>query len=156
MRDFTHSLRIEAPPAPVLDAFFDPDALAVWWQVKRSLCVARPLGSYAIEWEPTTWRDDVLGRLGGTLRGTVIEFNPGRNFFIADVHWLPPDGQPLGPMALEATCVADGAGTVLHLKQSGWDDSPRWTRYYDVIKSGLTDALANLKQYLEARWEMTA
>ena len=39
MREFTHSLTIEAPPAAVLDAFFDPDALAAWWRAKRSLCV---------------------------------------------------------------------------------------------------------------------
>ena len=70
--------------------------------VKRSLCVPRPLGSYAVEWEPTEWQDDDLGRLGGAFRGTVIEFKPGREFFLADAYWLPPDGDPIGPMALEA------------------------------------------------------
>ena len=48
MKEFNHSLTIQAPPAAVLDAFFDADALATWWRVKRSLCVARPLGVYAI------------------------------------------------------------------------------------------------------------
>ena len=37
----------------MLEAFFDPKALAAWWQAKHSVCVPRPLGSYAIEWEPT-------------------------------------------------------------------------------------------------------
>ena len=64
----------------------------------------RPLGSYAVEWEPTEWRDEVLGRLGGTFHGTVMEFKPGREFFLADMYWLPPDGDPIGPMALEVTC----------------------------------------------------
>jgi uncharacterized protein YndB with AHSA1/START domain len=92
MREFTHSLTIEAPSAAVLDAFFDPEALAAWWRVKRSLCVARPLGVYAVEWEPTEWHDETFGRLGGAFRGTVIEFKPGREFFLADLFWLPPDG----------------------------------------------------------------
>ena len=105
MREFTHSLTIEAPPAVVLDAFFDHDALSHWWHVTRSLCVARPLGVYAVEWDPTVWRDDVLGRLGGAFKGTVIEFKPGREFFIADAYWLPPDGEPVGPMAFEARCT---------------------------------------------------
>jgi len=152
MREFTHSLTINAPPAAVLDAFFDPDALAAWWHVTRSLCVARPLGVYAIEWAPTEWKDDVLGRLGGAFRGTVIEFKAGREFFLADAYWLPPDGDPIGPMALEATCTQLGDRTVLKLRQSGWEPSPRWSRYYDVVATGLTLALDELKQYAESRW----
>ncbi len=62
MLEFTTDLVIVAPPAKVLDAFFDAKALAVWWQAKHAVCVPRPLGSYAVEWEPTEWRDDILGR----------------------------------------------------------------------------------------------
>jgi len=152
MREFAHSLTIDAPPAVVLDAFFDHEALAAWWQVRRSLCVPRALGSYAIEWDPTEWSDDVLGRLGGALRGTVIEFKAGREFFVADVYWLPPDGNPIGPMALQGTCTPHGDRTVLHVRQSGWEDSPRWTRYYEVIATGFRLALEELKKYVEARW----
>ena len=73
----------------------------------------RPLGSYAVEWEPTEWRDDLLGRLGGALHATVIDFKPGREFFLADAYWLPPDGPPIGPMALEAICSVQRDGTLL-------------------------------------------
>ena len=152
MREFTHSLTIAAPPAVVLDAFFDPEALASWWHVTRSLCVPRPLGVYAVEWEPTEWRDEVLGRLGGAFKGTVIEFKAGREFFIADAYWLPPDGEPVGPMAFEATCSLVSGQTVLHVRQSGWENSERWSRYYDVIATGLTVALDELKQHVEGRW----
>jgi hypothetical protein len=120
--------------------------------VSRSLCVPRPLGVYAIEWVPTEWRDEVLGRLGGAFRGTVIEFKAGREFFVADAYWLPPDGEPVGPMALEATCAPVGDRTVLHVRQSGWENSPRWSRYYDVIATGFTLALDELKLYVERRW----
>ena len=153
MREFTHSLTIEAPPAVVLDAFFDHDALSVWWHVRRSLCVARPLGVYAVEWDPTVWRDEVLGRLGGAFKGTVVEFKPGREFFIADAYWLPPDGEPVGPMAFEASCTLVSGRTVLHVRQSGWENSVRWSRYYDVISTGLTIALDELKKHVERRWK---
>ena len=108
MREFDHSLAIRRLPRRVLDAFFDDDDLAAWWHVTRSLCHPRPLGSYAIEWAPTESRDDVLGRLGGAFHGTVIDFKPGREFFVADAYWLPPDGEPIGPMALEVTCTTLG------------------------------------------------
>lgn len=153
MREFVHSLLIKAPPAAVLDAFFDAEALGVWWDASRSVCVPRPFGSYAVEWEPTEWRDQLLGRLGGVFHGTVVEFTPGREFFVADIFWHPPDGDPIGPMALEATCTAEPAGTLLHLRQSGHDDTNvRWSRYYDILSDGWLIALRALKKYLEDRW----
>jgi uncharacterized protein YndB with AHSA1/START domain len=152
-REFAHSLVINAPPGAVLDAFFDPAALATWWQVTRSVCVARPLGSYAVEWAPTEWRDDLLGRLGGAFHATVIDFAPGREFFLADAYWLPPDGPPIGPMAFEAMCTTQRDGTLLYVRQSGWDSSSaRWTRYYDIIATGWMLALENLKKHLEEKW----
>jgi uncharacterized protein YndB with AHSA1/START domain len=150
MREFTHTLTIEAPPAAVLDAFFDPDALEAWWRVKRSLCLPRPFGVYAVEWEPTGPRDEIFGRLGGAMRGTVIDFKPGREFFLADVFWLPPDAEPVGPMALEATCTPNESGTVLHVRQSGWEDSARWTRYYELIATAFTHALGEMKRHVES------
>ena len=152
MREFAQSLTIHAPPAAVLDAFFDPEALIAWWQVKRSLCVPRPLGSYAVEWEPTIWSDDVLGRLGGAFRGTVIDFQSGREFFVADAYWLPPDGHPIGPMSLQGMCTSIGDDTVLHVRQSGWENTPRWNRYYEALGTGFALALEDLKRYVEARW----
>ena len=153
MREFAHSLVINAPPAAVLDAFFDADALAAWWQVSRSVCIPRPLGGYAVEWTPTEWRDEMLGRLGGAFHATVMEFKPGEEFFLADAYWLPPDGEPIGPMALEATCSLQDDRTLLHVRQSGCDSSSeRWTRYYDIISTGWMLALESLKAHLEERW----
>jgi uncharacterized protein YndB with AHSA1/START domain len=152
-REFAHSLVINAPSAAVLDAFFDADSLAAWWLVIRSLCVPRPLGCYAVEWETTEWRDDKLGRLGGVLHATVVDFKPGREFFLADAYWLPPDGPPIGPMALEAVCTTQGTRTLLHVRQSGCDSSSeRWARYYDIIATGWMLALEKLKTLLEERW----
>jgi uncharacterized protein YndB with AHSA1/START domain len=150
MREFTHTLTVEAGPHAVIDAFFDPDALASWWQVKRSLCVPRALGSYAVEWNATDWSDDLLGRLGGAFRGVVIDFKPGREFFIGDAYWLPPDGEPIGPMALEVRCTAADGGTVLHVRQAGEEDSPRWTRYFELLASGFAVSLGELKTFVEA------
>src|SRR6266576_3992055 len=97
------SLLIAAPPGRVLRAFFDADALAAWWQVTHSVTSPRMLGPYAIEWTPTDFRDEVLGRLGGVFRGTGKQFHAAQGFFVADAYWLPPDGDPIGPMALHVT-----------------------------------------------------
>jgi uncharacterized protein YndB with AHSA1/START domain len=143
------SIVIAAPAAVVLKAFFDPDALGAWWQVAHAVTIPRALGPYAIEWLPTDFRDEVLGRLGGVFRGTVLHFQQSQGFFVADAFWLPPDGDPIGPMALEVSCTPAGDSTRVHVTQTGFEDSARWRRYYEVIGYGWERALASLKSLLE-------
>ncbi len=134
---FDFTIRIEASPAAILAAFFDTNALATWWDVATSVATPRPLGVYALEWRGTDASDGLLGRLGGVFHGTVIDFQAGRGFFVADAYWLPPDTDPIGPMAMEVTCTpgerpSAGASarraTLLRVVQRGLDDSPRWQR----------------------------
>ena len=141
---------IAAPAGRVLKAFFDADALGAWWQVTRSVTTPRMLGPYAVEWAPTDFRDDVLGPLGGVFRGTVVEFHPGQGFFVADAFWLPPDGDPIGPMALEVSVHTEATGaTLVRVTQSGFEESVRWRRYYEVIGLGWDHSLTALKALLE-------
>ncbi|HEV3486700.1 MAG TPA: SRPBCC domain-containing protein [Vicinamibacterales bacterium] len=148
---FDHTLLIAATPGRVMAAFFDPDALSSWWQAARSVTTPRAPGVYAIEWRPTPDADEILGRLGGVFHGTVIEYVAGRDLLVADAWWLPPDGDPIGPMALEVTCRLEGGGCRLRVRQSGFEDGARWRRYYDVIARGWMSSLAALKQYVEAQ-----
>lgn len=152
------SVVIAAPPARVQRAFFDRAALGAWWESHASVTSARPMGPYVVEWRPTDFRDEVLGRLGGVLRGTVIQIDPGEGFFLADVYWLPPDGDPIGPMALDVTTSkappdpdhpVTGELTLLRIRQTGFEDSPRWRRYYAVFGAGWERALHTLKDLLE-------
>ncbi len=143
------STRIAAPPSTVVRAFFDPQALGAWWQVVHVVATPRPLGPYAIEWAPTEFRDEVLGRLGGVFYGTVMQYHASQGFFVADAYWLPPDGDPIGPMALHVSVRPEAHGTELHVTQSGFEESPRWRRYYEVVGHGWTRALTSLKGLLE-------
>jgi uncharacterized protein YndB with AHSA1/START domain len=147
--EFEHSLLVNAAPARVLSAFFDPQALSTWWQVSRSVTTPRPMGVFAVEWSPTPDADEILGRLGGVFCGRVMEYHAGRELFVADAWWLPPDGDPIGPMALEVTCRMDGPACRLKVRQTGFEDTPRWRRYYTVIGGGWRSSLAALKDYLE-------
>ena len=133
-----------------MKAFFEPAALRAWWQVSHAVTTPRPLGPYAIEWPPTDFRDEVLGRLGGVFRGTVVEFRQDEGFFVGDAIWLPPDGEPIGPMALQVTLRPEGNGaTRVRVTQTGFEESARWRRYYEVIGFGWQRALASLKSLLE-------
>ena len=153
------SMLIHAAPELVLRAFFDAGALGAWLRVRRSITTPRTLGVYAIEWPVADTSDEVLGRLGGVFRGTVMQFEAGRGFFVADGVWLPPEGEPIGPMALTVTCAAekatdlelspDGIATYLRVEQTGFEESDRWRRYYELADAGMRRALTSLKGLLE-------
>jgi uncharacterized protein YndB with AHSA1/START domain len=144
------SAMIAAPPGVVLKAFFDTKALGAWWGVLRCVTTPRTLGPYVVEWPPTDFRDEVLGRLGGVFRGTVMHYDAQGGFFVADAYWLPPDGDPVGPMALEVIVTPEGAGaTRVRVTQNGFEESVRWRRYYEVVRVGWERALVSLKALLE-------
>ena len=147
---FEQSLVIAATPAAVLDCFFSPEALRAWWQAVRSVTTPVPLGVYAVEWATTPYRDDLLGPLGGVFHGTVMDFRAGHQFLIAEAFWIPPEGAPLGPMALHVSVEAEGSGCKLHVRQDGYEPSPRWRRYYAVVSRGWQISLTALKRYAEA------
>jgi uncharacterized protein YndB with AHSA1/START domain len=147
---FEQSLLVDAPPSRVFDCFFDPNALRAWWQTARSVTTPVTLGVFAIQWQTTPYRDDLLGPLGGTFFGTIIDINPGREFQVADAYWVPPEGAPLGPMTLHVQCLAEGSGCRLHVRQEGEDMSPRWRRYYVVVSRGWQLSLMALKRYAES------
>lgn len=145
---------VDVPVARVMQAFSSHTDLAYWWEAERSVVVPRPTGPFAVSWRPSETRDDVLGQLGGTLHGTVMDYTPDRALFVADVYWQPPAGEPLGPMALEITCQpeTDPAKTRVAVRQSASDEGPRWHRYFAVTEEGWVGALATLKDYLENEW----
>jgi uncharacterized protein YndB with AHSA1/START domain len=144
------SIAIGAPVDRIVAAFFDPDALRAWWGVAHSVTTPRVLGPYAIQWPPTEFRDEMLGRLGGVFRGTVMQFEPGAGFFVADAFWLPPDGEPIGPMALEVSVrPEETAAARVRVTQNGYEESARWRRYYEVAEFGWERALASLRKLLE-------
>jgi len=148
---FEHTILITAPPDAVLGAFFDSSALPVWWDTVRSVTTPRPLGVYAVEWNATPFRDELLGTLGGVFYGTVMDYRPERGFSLAGAYWLPPDSLAFGPMALDVRCRTKGPATRLQVRQSGSYEGPRWERYYRIITTGWEASLFALKAYLEHR-----
>ena len=155
--EVTRTQLIQAPPARVMQAFFTDADLTGWWSVTRAFAVPRPLGMYAIEWPSTDFKDEILGRLGGEFHGTVMDFRPGASFLLAEVYWQPPDGDPIGPMALEVQCRPHGNGrqTMLTVKQSGEGEGPRFERYFAIMERGWEGALLEMKNYIDLEIERT-
>jgi uncharacterized protein YndB with AHSA1/START domain len=155
--EVTRTQLISAPPARVMQLFFTEADLKGWWQVTRSFTVPRTLGMYAIEWESTDFKDDVLGRLGGAFHGRIMDFRTNTSFFLAEAYWQPPDGDPIGPMALDVQCRPHGNGrqTMVTVKQSGEGEGARFDRYFQIMARGWEAALDEMKQYIDLEIERT-
>ena len=151
---FELSVVVDAPAARVLQAFVAHDDLVHWWAVERSVAVPRPTGPYAVTWPPSPRHDEVLGHLGGTLHGTVMDCIARPRAVRRRRLLAAADGDPLGPMALEITCEpeAERDRTRVTVRQSASEDGPRWQRYFALTKPGWADALETLKDYLENEW----
>lgn len=157
VHEVSYTQLIQAPPARVMQAFFTEGDLKGWWQATRAFAVARPLGMYAVEWPTTDFKDDILGRLGGTFHGIVIDIQPSQSFFLAESYWQPPDGDPIGPMALEVQCRPHSSGrlTMVTVKQSGEGEGPRWERYFAIMARGWEAALLEMKAFIDREIETT-
>jgi hypothetical protein len=174
MRQFSHEIRVAAPPAAVLDAFFNATALGEWWRASSSRCEPRPLGEYVISWEAAADQSggaasfldsarnapsaverapslppDVLLDRHGELRGTVMEFRPGRELFVAELFWTRHGAPPTGPMALEASCVTHELDTALTIRYSAADDAPGWALHRHELARLVPREMMALKGYLE-------
>jgi hypothetical protein len=54
-------------------------------------------------------------------------------------------------MALEVSCRMSGTACKLVVRQTGFEESVRWRRYYTVIATGWRTSLEALKAYVEQR-----
>jgi uncharacterized protein YndB with AHSA1/START domain len=150
------SLDIAAPVPLAFAAFFDDAALASWLQTSRSIAVPQILGPYVLEWRSSAGRRDREEGAGegGIFRATVVDVEPNDHLFLADAFWLPEEGGPLGPLAVQVTftptAAADGSTTTLvRLLITGFDDSPRWQRYFALARRQWQEGLDALKRLLE-------
>jgi uncharacterized protein YndB with AHSA1/START domain len=148
------SIDITAPVEQVFEAFFDASTLGAWHDTSRSIAIPRLLGPYVLEWQPSAERDEVLGRMGGVFRATVMHIEPNDHVFLADAFWLPPDGGPLGPLSVQMTFTSsatpDGrSSTLVRVVMTGFDDGLRWRRYLGLATTQWQQALGVLKTLLE-------
>jgi hypothetical protein len=83
-----------------------------------------------------------------------MHIEPNDHVFLADAFWLPPDGGPLGPLAVQITLTAqatpDGTrSTVVRVVMTGFDNGVRWRRYLGLATTQWQTALGVLKRSLE-------
>ena len=81
--------------------------------------------------------------------GSVMEYQPGRELVDRRRMVATARQRPIGPMSLQVQCAMDGPACRLRVRQSGFEDTPRWLRYYGVIEVGWLKSMVAAKQYVD-------
>ena len=129
------SIRLNASPQKVWEAWADPQQIANWF-VDRAEGDARPGGTMKWFFEAFNLALDV----------PIVESQPGRTFVTGGGPQPGPDGLPY---LMEITIRKDGNATVMNLVNSGFSEAPEKNGSFRDTESGWKCALATMQVWLE-------
>ena len=144
MREVSAQIVVAASCERALRAFLEVDAMRQWWGVERGLVETHEGGVWALAWE----RSDHGFRYVST--GTIAAYRPGEYLRIENMVYLNPDHVVLGPMQLHVSVSDDEGGTLLAVRQSGYQEGEEWDWYYQAVVQAWPVTLEMVKEFLES------
>lgn len=136
--EILHATLVKAAPERVYEAFTTAEGLDGWF-TRGSFVDPRPGGRISFRWE--NWGPD---HISGEDGGPVLEaLPPGR--FVFQWH---PDGDSYAT-TVEVCFEAVPAGTIVRLKEYGYQDTASGRRAFASCACGWGEALTLLKFYVE-------
>ena len=131
-----------APPNEVLQAFLDGADLKAWWKVSRSLVEPKAGGIWSIAWDDYGEEKTHHAWIG------VIEEISADRLFVGHLVMIEPDMPLLGPMQLEISVAADGAGSALTVSHRGYRYGEHWDEMYRIVVQGWDHVLGDMREWL--------
>lgn len=133
-RSIEKVIAVEAQPGRVFRALTEADELR-GWLVTGGEVEAVPGGRLTLQWAN-----------GATTYITFAELDPDGRVIM---EWHDQDAPGATLVRIELGSEEDGAGTRLHLTDSGYGSGEAWDRAYGGADSRWDEALAALGSYLE-------
>jgi uncharacterized protein YndB with AHSA1/START domain len=130
-RTIERELYLRATPERVWRALTEKEELERWF-VTEAHFDPTPGAPWRFRWRKETGQ------------GEVVTAEPPHLLVMT---W--DEGESLGTTTLTITLTPDGDGTRLHLVQSGFGGGDDWDRLYDGVDSGWTQALDDLRRWLD-------
>jgi uncharacterized protein YndB with AHSA1/START domain len=143
MRKVARSIQIQAEPRRVLNAFLELVELKQWWGVSDGLVEARKGGVWTL-----VWRHDT-GGYRYAVSGVIKSLAPEKRLRIEPLVYMNAERTILGPMRLSLALSGKEGRTRIRVRQDGYQQGAEWDWTYQAMQTGWTEALKNLKRYLE-------
>jgi uncharacterized protein YndB with AHSA1/START domain len=142
-RKVARSIQIHADPRRVLDAFLELDQLKQWWGASDGLIDARKGGLWTLGWKEAT------GGYKYVVSGVIKSLVPEQRLRIDPFVYMNAERSILGPMRLSISVLGKEGRTRIRVRQDGYGQGAEWDWYYESVQTGWTEALKNLKRFLE-------
>jgi uncharacterized protein YndB with AHSA1/START domain len=136
--EIIHATLVKEAPERVYQAFTTAEGLDSWF-TRGSYVDPRPGGRISFRWED--WGPE---RISGEDGGPVLEAIPPACF----VFQWHPDGDSYAT-TVEVSFEAVPGGTIVRLKERGYQNTPSGRRAFANCASGWGEALTLLKFYVE-------
>ena len=136
--EIQHATYIEAHPSEVYEAFTDPDRLNEWFTTGAT---GTPATGETMHFAWEAWGPDEVTAADEV---TVIEASPPDTFvfqWYAHVRW--------GPTTVELSFEGETGGTVVRVRESGYDNAQDALGVLIDCATGWGEALTLLKLYVE-------
>jgi len=137
------SIQVEASAERALAAFLEVEQIKQWWGAARGLVEPRRGGVW-----PAAW-----GEPGQSYRfavsGVVKSLKPAARLRLDPVVYFNHERGIFGPMRLTLMVKERDGRTRVRATQEGGGDGPEWEWFYETLKPGWKESLANLKRFLE-------
>lgn len=143
MKKVEATILIETNPEQVISAFTNPEKLAGWWQVEKTLIELKPGGLYTLAWVVTE------KGMGYVSTGIIKTYQPESELVIENFVYLNPGKPFLGPMSLTVRATEKEVGTEVYLCQDGYHSGEGWDWYYEAVKQAWPQVMKTLKNYLK-------
>jgi hypothetical protein len=81
--------------------------------------------------------------------GIIHSYQAGEYLHIEKVLYFHPDYMIFGPMDLNVAVKTAGNGTLLTVRQDGYQSGPEWDWYYQAVLTAWPEAIKLVKKYCE-------
>ncbi|MFQ5694536.1 MAG: SRPBCC domain-containing protein [Terriglobia bacterium] len=142
-RRVSRSAQAAVPAERALRAFVDLEQLKQWWGARDGLVEARRGGTWSLAWggEGAGYRFVVCG--------VFKSLKPGQYARVEPLTYFNAQKGVFGGMRLRVSVREKEGCTRVRVTQEGFGEGPAWDWYYQAMRDGWKEALANLKRFLE-------
>lgn len=137
--DVVEEVVVDAPPAAVWESLVDAEHRRHWWAYLE--LEAHMGGRFIERWAGPDGAEVMTS-------GSVIAFEPPR---LVELRWADAGWPAATTVTISVDAAAVAAGTVVRVRQSGWENIPDGAVLAEQHREGWRMHMANLGRFVEGR-----
>lgn len=142
-----HEIELFASPDEVFRLLVSPSAIRTWWSASRAIVIARANGVWCAAWGEREDDPDYV------TAAVIRAYEPPRRLVLSDFDYYARTGPPPfdATLTTEFTISAEGAQSILRVRQSGFPADPVADEFFAGCEAGWRQTFDAIRAYVDAR-----